>query len=101
MAPSRLVAVVAPQLRFLALVVGCLALEDREPRVVVRELGQVRERDLPGHDRIVAADVGAGLSGPVLELDVEAHPELLEIAAELPEVDPELRRDGARLSTRE
>src|SRR5450759_3291150 len=90
-----------PRLRLLALVVGRFALQDGETSVVVGELGQVRERDLAGHDDIVAADIGFGVPGPMLELDTEPHPELLEVTPQRPEVDPELRRDGARLIFRE
>jgi len=76
---------------------GRFALQDSEASVVVRELRQVGERDLPGNERVVPADVGLRASGPVLELDVQPHPELLEVAIQRPEVDPEFGRDGAGL----
>jgi hypothetical protein len=37
----------------------------------------------------------------VLELDVQPHPELLKVALQRREVDPELSRDGERLFARE
>jgi hypothetical protein len=40
----------------------------------------VGERDPAGDERIVPADVGLRVSGPVFELDAEPQPELLEIA---------------------
>jgi hypothetical protein len=51
--------------------VGCFALQDCEPGVVVRKLRQVRESDLSGNDRIVAADVGLWTPRPMLEFDVK------------------------------
>ena len=43
-----------------------------EPRVVVRELAEVRERNLAGQDRVVAGHVGLGIAAAVLQLDVQA-----------------------------
>jgi hypothetical protein len=48
---------------------------------VVRELLHVRERDLAGEDRVVVGHVRLRIVGSVLELDVHAGPELLEVEA--------------------
>src|ERR1035437_807725 len=90
-----------PALLLLAQVVGRFAFQHGETRVVVGELRQVGECDLAGDDRIVRADVGLRVPGAMLELPAEPHPELLKIAPQRPEVDPELRRNGARLIFRE
>src|ERR1035437_8712325 len=88
-------------LLLLAQVVGRFAFQHGETRVIVGELRQVGECDLAGDDRIVRADVGLRVPGPMLELHAEPHPELLKIAPQRPEVDPELGRNGARLIFRE
>ena len=77
------------------------ALQDGQAGVVVRELRQVGQRDLAGDDRVVPADVGLRVPGPMLELHAEPHPELLEVAPQRLEVDPELDRKGTRLIGRE
>ena len=86
-----------PALLLLAQGVGRFALHDGEAGVVVGELCQVGQRDLPGDDRIVRADVGLQVPGPMLELHAEPHAKLLEVAPGRLEVDLELRRDGACL----
>src|SRR5215472_13080310 len=72
-----------------------LGLHLLEPLVVVRELLHVRERDLPRDDRIVVGHVGLRVVAAVLELDVHARAELLEIEA-VP-VDADRVADLARL----
>src|SRR6266536_5965897 len=49
--------------------------------VVVGEFLHVRERDLSGQDRIVAGDVRLWIVRPMLELDVHAEAELLQVEA--------------------
>ena len=49
-----------------AQVLGSLMLQDGKAGVVVRELRQVRERDTPDHDGIVAGHVGLRVPRPVL-----------------------------------
>src|ERR1035437_758652 len=73
---------------------SCLALQYSQTCVVVREFSQVGERDLPGEIPIVRGDIRLGASGPMLELDIKAHPELLEVALQRLEVDCEFSRDG-------
>jgi hypothetical protein len=76
---------------------GRLALQYSQTCVVVRELIQVSKRDLPGEIPIVPGDVRLGVSEPMFELDIQPRPELLEVALQRLEVDPELSRDGERL----
>src|SRR2546430_1914330 len=58
-----------------------LLLHSLEALVVVGELFHVRERDLAGGDRVVVGDVRLRVVGAVLELDVHAGAELLEVEA--------------------
>ena len=66
-----------------------------EALVVVGELLHVRERDLAGEDRVVVGHVRLQVVGAVLELDVHAGTELLEI--ESAPVDPDRVADAAGL----
>src|SRR5262245_47950457 len=66
-----------------------------EPRVVVGELLQVCERDLPRDDRIVVGDIRLRVMRPVLELDVHPRSELLELEAR--PVDADRVADPLRL----
>ena len=68
-----------------------------EPRVVVRELVQMGERDLPGDDRVVAGDIGCRVVNAVLELDVHASAELVDIERRGRPVDADLLADAARV----
>src|SRR5262249_35181476 len=52
-----------------------------EPFVIVRELLHVRKRDLAGEDRVVMRDVGLRVVGAVLEFDVHAGAELVDVEA--------------------
>ena len=56
-----------------------LPLHGLEPGVVVGKLVQVCECDLAGGDGIVPGDVGGRIVNPVLELDAEPGPELLDV----------------------
>src|SRR6478609_6516800 len=47
--------------------------------VVVRKLLEMSPCDLAGEDRIVAGDVSLRIMGAVLELDLHAAPELLDV----------------------
>src|SRR5450756_114297 len=94
---KRMGVATSPELLLRHQVVGRLALQDGQAGVVVRELRQVGQRDLAGDDRVVPADVGLRVPGPMLELHAEPHPELLEVAPQRLEVDPELDRKGTRL----
>src|ERR1035437_929649 len=76
---------------------GCLALQYSQTCVVVREFSQVGERNFPGEIPVVLGDIRLGASGPMLELDIKPHPELLEIALQRLEVDSEFSGDGERL----
>jgi len=80
---------------------GRFALEDGQASVVVRKLVKVRERDLAGQVPVVPGDIRPRVYEPVFELDIQPHPELLEVAPEHLEVDPEFSRDGERLFARE
>ena len=73
-----------------------LGLHLRQPRVVVGELVEVRPRDLARRQLVVVADVRRGIAPPVLELDLEAHPELLDIEPRAVPVDPDPLADLAR-----
>src|SRR5205085_12141250 len=75
-----------------------VALHPLEALVVVGELLHVRERDLPRDDRVVVGDVRLWIVASVLELDVHALPELLEL--EPGPVDSDLVSDTARLLDR-
>src|SRR6202011_608670 len=69
----------------------------RQARVVVRELVQVRERDLPSEYRVIIGDVRHLVEAPVLELDVEAHAELLDVEWSRLPVDADLSAHAACL----
>src|SRR6187200_1529404 len=56
-----------------------LLLHRLEARVVVGKLVQMGQGDLAGRRGVVAGDVGLRVMSAVLELDVEAGPELLDI----------------------
>jgi hypothetical protein len=58
-----------------------------QARVVVGELVQVRQGDLPGQDRIVAGDVRSRVNLAVFSLDVDALVELGEVKWRGREVD--------------
>ena len=75
-----------------------LLLHSLEALVVVGELFHVRERDLAGGDRVVVGDVRLRVVGAVLELDVHAGAELLEVEAA--PVDADLVADAPRLLAR-
>jgi hypothetical protein len=68
-----------------------------EPRVVVRELVQVRERDLPRYERVVVRDVRQEVVESVLELDIHATAKLVDVEGRTRPVDPDLLADSARL----
>src|SRR5690349_16407876 len=68
----------------------------REPRVVVRELVQMGERDLAGEEQVVAGHVGRGIAPAVLQLHLHAAAEFLQVDAG--PVDPELVAGLARLA---
>src|SRR5262249_45620960 len=74
-----------------------LLLHPLEPVVVVRELVQMRERDLAGDERVVVRDVGEQVVEAVLELDVHAAPELIDVERRRRPVDPDLLPDGPGL----
>src|SRR6266511_2265494 len=78
-------------------VAASLFLHPLESRVVVRELAQVSERDLPRHERIVVGHVGEAVVEPVLELHVHPHPELLDVEGRRGPVDADLLTDPAGL----
>jgi len=50
-----------------------------QSRVVVRELVQVCERDLASQHRVIVSYIGSRINRTMLELNVEAHSELLDI----------------------
>ena len=74
-----------------------LLLHPLKPGVVVRELVQVRERDLPRCDGIVVGDVRRGVVEAMLELDVEPATELLDIERRRRPVDADLLADPSGL----
>src|SRR5215471_4556724 len=65
-----------------------VSLHPLETCVVVGELLQVCERDLPRDDRIVVGDIRLRVMRPVLELDVHPRSELLELEARPVVADP-------------
>jgi hypothetical protein len=60
----------------------------------------VRPRDLAGYQLIVVADVSARIAPSVFELDLEAHPELLDVESGALPVDTDPLTDIARLFRR-
>ena len=68
-----------------------------ESCVVVGELVQVGKCDLSGDQRIVAGHVREDVAEAVLELDVQAAPELFDIESRGGPVDSDLLTDLARL----
>src|SRR5437763_1577681 len=74
-----------------------LLLHPFEPDVVVRKLVQVGERDLAGDERVVVGDVGEEVVEPVLELDLHASPELVDVEWRARPVDPDLLPNRSRL----
>src|SRR5512132_2952317 len=71
-----------------------LGLHPSKARVVVGQLTQMGECDLASEKRIVARDVGIRVPCPMLELDVHAGPELLNVERARGPVDAELLADG-------
>jgi hypothetical protein len=61
----------------------------------------VRERDLPGGQRVVVRHVRLRVTRPVLELDVHPHAELLDVERRCHPVDPEPLADPVRLFSTE
>ena len=74
--------------RFRSPVPGSLFFHALQALVVVGELLHVRERDLPGQDRVVPGHIGLRIVGAMLVLDVHAVAELLEVEAA--PIDPDL-----------
>jgi hypothetical protein len=68
-----------------------------ETGVVVGELVQVRQCDLPGRDLVVVADVRLSVAEALLELDFEAFAELREVKPRGSPVDADRLADRARL----
>src|SRR5664280_3903190 len=62
-----------------------------QPRIVVRELLQMRPGDLARERDVVVRDIGLHVTGAVFELDFEAASELLRV--DLGPVDPERGAD--------
>src|SRR5919201_5343262 len=56
-----------------------LRLHPSQARVVVRKLVQMCAGDLPGDELVVVGHVRLGIVPPVLELDIQAHAELLDV----------------------
>src|SRR6266516_2311048 len=67
-----------------------LFLHPLEPGVVVGEFVQVGERDLARHDRIVISHVRSRIMETMLQFDIHAFPELLEIEGRRVPIDPDL-----------
>src|ERR1035441_4496290 len=67
----------------------------RKARVVVRELVEVRPRDLRRHGDIVIGHIRLRITRAVLELDVHPLPELLEIERRSVPVDADPFARGA------
>src|SRR6186997_578386 len=59
------------------------------------------ECDPAAEDRVVARHVGIRIPRPVLELDLHAGPELLDVERARGPVDAELLADGTRIVRRE
>ncbi len=55
--------------------------------MVVRELAQVRPRDLASQVDVIVRDVGCSVAGTMLEFDFEAATKLRDIDAERPALD--------------
>ena len=74
-----------------------LLLHALEPRVVIRELVQVRERDLARRVGIIAGDIREAVVQAVLELHVHPGPELLDIEGRVLPVDADVAPDPSGL----
>src|SRR5947207_11864074 len=64
-----------------------------EARVVVRELVQVRERDLAGGDGVIVGHVRLRVVEAVLQLDVHPGAELFDVERGTAPLDPDLLAD--------
>src|SRR5437762_12877520 len=56
------------------------------------------ERDLACDERVVVGHVGQQVVKPMLELDVHAAAELVDVEGRLRPIDPDLLADSARLT---
>src|SRR6201990_151629 len=61
----------------------------------------MRPGDLSRCDLVIVADVGRGIAAPMLELDREAHPELLDVKRRAAPVDSNPFADPTGLFSRE